>query len=483
MEIIQNEKFKKDAIDYENERHILINSGAKNQVKNIKNRAILLYDKDDHQIYERLQKLLKNHCIIHIKQKETWEYFKKSGVPIVYVDKKDTEDVILQKVRLYNEYVDSRHQSLEILYIEYTWKLNRIHFFNDIMLKKYRKLQFIGIKDVFAKKPILVFSDNQVERKKDDEYTHFIFYGAIGDTMIILPIFYFLIEKYKHENQKLNFILHYTINYDFIKYFLNDFESTVIYEKPFNFKTTTEFALKEYQNFKLVDTIKICAKLFGNKEYKSFFELLCEESNFEITITPNTLLKKFKQHLHIKVSEKLNKIKNNHKKVICFQRMSGTRDMMTSEIAKQIPINIAKHIIDYCIKMDYAVINIEPAETNKDLFMYDLSNNSLPEIVEILNGADLFIGVDSCFGHICALIDTPNIICHGSTCPWYKYFSPAFMPLSHSYSFLPKDMNYNNLDPDRINTVLNEVLSGKRYFCTDFTPFEQREEYIHFEQC
>ena len=53
------------------------------------------------------------------------------------------------------------------------------------------------------------------------------------------------------------------------------------------------------------------------------------------------------------------------------------------------------------------------------------------------------------------------------------------MPISRNYSLFPVD--YITIKGKKLFQVVWDILTGRRQLCRDFTPQDQRQEFIHYE--
>ena len=164
--------------------------------------------------------------------------------------------------------------------------------------------------------------------------------------------------------------------------------------------------------------------------------------------------------------------------VIGLQRISTTTDQQGNRV-KEWNVEEAKIFILLCGQMRIGVINFEPSEKSF-VFDYDCGQIPFPEVFQWLAAIDLFVGIDSSFGHACALIGTASLTMFISSDPLYVSNSLFFMPHSNNYSLFP-DNNTQQIAGKRVFAIVYDILTGKKKLDKNFTPMKLKKEMVHYE--
>lgn len=90
------------------------------------------------------------------------------------------------------------------------------------------------------------------------------------------------------------------------------------------------------------------------------------------------------------------------------------------------------------------------------------SRLKIPEIIGVMNDIDLFVGIDSCCGHIAAMMGIPNVTIWGMNSPLKQYYKAdsyneiSFRCLRNNFSICQTE---NDISKIKTETVFSITLS------------------------
>ncbi len=170
--------------------------------------------------------------------------------------------------------------------------------------------------------------------------------------------------------------------------------------------------------------------------------------------------------------------KKFHSKMqVAVQRLSSTKDIHGNNL-KEWPKEEMRKLIDYCRLNNIDIINVCPHDECRQEYSVDKGNLSLTELFDYLCEIDLFIGIDSSIGHMCALTGTPNLNLYFSRLSRSEYPGHIFMPLSMSYTLFAKD-NYPK--GESVIKAMNSILFESKKLSSEFLPLTERRDGLQYE--
>lgn len=305
----------------------------------------------------------------------------------------------------------------------------------------------------------IIYSDTKEE--KNGEIDYYVLNWGCGDFFIMLPLLYSLSKR-----DKTKFITDNNNIYNiFCKLGFKDIAELVYIPADSVYLIQGNHHLKSLHNAFTYD-------MFSKEQ--GVFETLCDyyrESGVINDLSYDEIFYNFKCNFPYKWS------KHNHKRVkVAVQRLSSSTDLFGNS-EKEWPTSEMNKLINYCKLNNIELINVCPHDEMKDKYLFDESDKNLLDLFPFLCEIDLFIGIDSAIGHMCALTGTPSLS---------LYFS-EFDKHKHNFKFMPLSMNYTLFTKSRYPKVkdiikeMNNILSGKRKLSDKFVPFIERQENVHYE--
>lgn len=296
--------------------------------------------------------------------------------------------------------------------------------------------------------------------------TYIVLAGGAGDVFIFLPIIY-QIQK----NRNCRFIALAKNIYDVLC--------------KLGFHNILEFVDDPMISYLLVDSkykpfpnfvgMFLNLSSFYESENKSRFELFCDYYR-EIDLIPGLSYQKifneFKRNFPYQWKKP-----NNSKIKVAIQRLSSSKDE-NGYSSKEWPQSETRKLITYCNSNNIELINVCPHDNLRNEYSADEGHQTFAGLLEFLCNINVFIGIDSSIGHLCALTGTPNINLYFSKSEHRNYYSHTFMPLSMSYTLFAQDQ-YPRFET--IVSVMNLVLSESIQLSSEFIPLMKRKENIHYE--
>ena len=326
---------------------------------------------------------------------------------------------------------------------------------------------------------LFYYSDKKtiINNKKPDTYNYFIL-GGFGDILIHIPILYDLQKKYANTGIKFKLITGDEKKSQLIRYFLPETDVRTSHCAIFSEKTDTAEIFETFLNYKTIPQGST-DDIFQNKDFfdtnfviNSIYEMICRRYDPSDEFTSVKLLNSYKKYFdNYRKNFKIFPEKESY--YIGVQR--------TSKTSKYLPWEFMNTFISLCHQNNIKVINIDPNEEYKDHYDYDYSYLSLNETFDLLSGVNAFIGIDSCFGHACALLNVPNLICFSSTFIADQAFGPNFKPISNNYSFVAKVPEHPSFNVYRIFVVLQDIIHKRLILLNEFTPTADLREFYDYE--
>lgn len=447
---------KKDVIEYQ-QQYMKIQSGLAKSIL-MQKHEIILYVLEDISHKEALYKFrdICTYSIFLVLYSIDYEFFIKNKVKWISISGQDKEQDIIQKETNPQQIINIGHRRY------YRCILSNSRGDHPSILPIYymihKKYFLINIYTMPKNEIRLVFSD----KKKIGKEKIIFFAGGIGDNFILIPILYYA----QNHGTKLPIIL--TYSYDVIKYLTNSMNQ-LYFIKP----------NVEYENIMMIikadffDTIKLD---INNKE--SIFEETCKyfkANGYIDTSDPVEILNDFKKnfphHWYKSKSDKSSTYK------VAFQRMSTSINIY-GKYAKVWPKSECRKFIKQCAENNIKIINIAWDNEMENEYPENIGHQTFEEVLEKLKDVDAFIGIDSSFGHACALLGTPNITLFVSDDIKYQYYSFRFMPISMNYSVFTEN---GYITAEKAFDVLWRVLHFKINLKEHYISLDQKVEKRHYE--
>jgi hypothetical protein len=465
----------------------------KNEIKEVykKNVRSVVFSFKNISILEKFPFLLLNSILIKIYKNDTIRMIEKA-CPIIPLDSSDSMEQIIWKISnsSTNELTISLSEN-EYIFCLYTQILDD-HSFNPLffimLLEEITEFSnMLYLKDVVnptSNYYLLLYSDLKLE-KEDIENTidGYFIYEGYGDILIQIPILYHIIKQAQHKKQKIKLLTDTEKKFKMLHYFLPEADVLLIQCILFSRFIDKSFIFKDFYKYKVlsitaVDNVKI---LDHNLLINSFFELICTKFyDNKKWWTASEVLSSYKKYF-MKYKKNVKKFQDNKtfKFWVCVQRNSGTK--VNNFKVKHLPWSFMENVISICHQNNIGVINIDPDEENGDKYDYNYGALGLIKIFNVLCSVDAFLGIDSCFGHACALLNIPSVSCISSTFIIFQLLGPSFRPISNNYSFIPTNPEKPSFDANRVCNILQNILKGKLVLSNEFIPTKEIKEFHEYE--
>lgn len=436
--------------------------------------VLLVLSETYRNFFSRIQGYDWSNCLIEIHHADSFERLIHSPFPIVQVETSDTAESIQQKCEnghyLHSIPTDCGQKKYRcVLVVTDAQTIQKNHVIVEIIssfLCKY--FHFIGTK-TFGTTSYITFSDRKERAHCRNNIQRYLICGALGDALISVPVVFYL----QYHDGAQNFVSYYS--------------SQKIVE------TTTFFTAETNVRHRAIPGMEQFFQRFQHIHLEQFeqfhFHWICplkdlKQSAFEITnkqyaasTDSHTIFQFFRQNFVLPTSHVLTDFKKRFRYVIGFQRCSATQPKGIP--CKELPPDVAQEFLYLCRKNQVGVINLEPCDSYKEQYDLDVSAMELPQIFPLMTELDLLVGIDSCFGHAAALLDVPSVTAFVTTDELYQYMEKYFMPISRNYSLFPVD--YITIKGEKLFQVVWDILTGRRQLCRDFTPQDERQEFVHYE--
>ncbi len=162
-----------------------------------------------------------------------------------------------------------------------------------------------------------------------------------------------------------------------------------------------------------------------------------------------------------------------HRIRVAIQRLSGHR--LDNFCVREWDIEQTREFLTLCRHNDIETINLEPAEPFKSEYALDYSAGGIWWITQFLSNVDMFIGIDSCMGHICSAVRIPSITLFTGNGTNHLYNNSNYMPLSHNISVFRKGNN-SVIKGEYVFHLMMDILNGKRPLSKTFIHKVNRRE-------
>ncbi len=140
----------------------------------------------------------------------------------------------------------------------------------------------------------------------------------------------------------------------------------------------------------------------------------------------------------------IKRIRKKHNKVIGLQIHTTS----INPLHRNYSVENAQRFIDVCIHNNIAICILTPYEGEKLQNCYDLSYMSIDKLPDIIKMLDCIVSIDSCCGHIAALMNTPSIIIFNTVLP----YSQSVIRMNRN--LVSKDDDVNSIKPEVIYKTL-----------------------------
>ena len=455
-----------------------------------KNVRSALFSFENISILEKFPFLLLNSILIKIYKNDTIDMLKKA-CPIIPLNSSDNMERIIWRINnsSTNEQTVSKTEN-EYIYCLYTQILDDYSFnplFFLMLLEEIKEFpNRLCLQDVVnptSNYQLLLYSDSKPEITVEEKNViGYFICGGDGDMLIHIPILYHIQKQAQDKGTKIKLFTDIEKKLKVLHYFFPDADILLSQCILFSRFINRSFILKDFYKYRAipetVDDIKI---LDHDLSINSFFELTCNEFYAgEDGYTARHILNSYKKYF-IKHKKNAKKFQENasFKYWVCLQRNSGSK--VNNLRVKYLPWSFMDDFISLCHQNSVGVINIDPDEENGSKYDYNYSDLGLIEIFDLLCSVDAFLGIDSCFGHACALLNIPSVSCLSSTFTTFQLLGPSYRPISNNYSFIPINPDKPSFDANKVFCVLHNILKGNLVLSNEFIPTKELKEFHEYE--
>lgn len=426
------------------------------------NRTAMLLFRDKQKKQKSFEKVLRNSAIYRLKHEASLDYFIKNQIPIIVVDSNECLDMLIEKIRNPKMNVAQKIndiQNYQCHLIQINDDLTRINGFNDVQFVWALKYFFLDASDINLADPDphLIFCDTKISEPRDYRIKHYIFQNSYGDLMLLMPLLYMVQQIARSQKRKIIFYLKDDKQAEILRYFIPN-ANIKIWKQPLlsqqNNLTKLQQLRKDICYIDITDTI-----LDNRNEDSILLNDMCKKEVFNLKGDAQNYIDKLKKSLKAYPKD-FQFLHHKYKYVIAMQRLSDTRTAEGCPV-KELSLKVIQKFIVTCTQHDIAVINLEPGEAHTGLYTADYSSWGFQKIFNLLQNVDLFIGVDSCFGHACALLNVPSITCLVTNASWYKMTCRWYIPITSNLTLIPKNFEKERITSDVLFNMAQKILSGE----------------------
>ena len=319
---------------------------------------------------------------------------------------------------------------------------------------------------IYNNRMIFIFSD--ISEGKNHRTQYLVLAGGAGDVFIFLPILYNL-----HIKEKYKFIILHKNMYN-VLCTLGFHDMIEFIYVPAIWSLLIDEQRRPFKNIKKGFILSIFSK-DNEQDKKSRFEVFCDYYK-EMEMLPNISYKTVFENFRRKFPHKWINPENSKIK-IAVQRISSSKDENGNTI-KEWPKGEMRRLINYCRSNDIDLINVCPHDDMRNEYPLDQGDRTFEELWELLCEIDLFIGIDSSIGHMCALTGTPNLNLYFSKSKEINFNNRTCMPLSMSYTLFTKDEYPKS---EHVIREMNNILFDGKWLSSEFIPLTERMEGMHYK--
>lgn len=307
--------------------------------------------------------------------------------------------------------------------------------------------------------------------------------GGNGDYLIVVPIIDYLLSS---TLVSVEFIT----DQKQIAYLSSQFNQNIVY------KSKKDIYIESCKDFSLINQM---LELFAFSESKNenFFDEIRYSQNqtdyFESVtnrishlfgipkVSPSLIFDTYTSKKNFYSTNVLpNWLYEKYRYLICFQRISSVGKLPDGTYTKEWPYHLSIEFIQLCHDFDIGVINVEPEDKNQLPYDYDISHLNIKDVSCVINSINAFVGIDSCFGHACALTKIPSI-----TLYTYNGIKKdrifEYLPISMNYSIIPTYLNSRIISAYKVFEILQKILTGDRILEDRYITLDQKKEGVHYE--
>ncbi|MBU8772089.1 glycosyltransferase family 9 protein [Cytobacillus oceanisediminis] len=138
-----------------------------------------------------------------------------------------------------------------------------------------------------------------------------------------------------------------------------------------------------------------------------------------------------------------------------------------------------EEFISLCKENNYQLINLAPLQGSLPKEVLDVSNLEVSQLFSVIGKLSVFVGIDSCCGHIAGVMKIPNLTIWGENSPGSVYINDiprriSFRTLSMNYSLESTTRDINRITPEIVfkrmeDIIYNRIILKKSLITVDET--------------
>ena len=345
-------------------------------------------------------------------------------VSVVLIYKKEEETELQDYYRKFSDveiYINSdfemdKHTMLSGLNRCFLFLIKRLSSFKKLLLyyaqnhlqsiiPEYYQYSFTMRSSCNAYRNFPVYRKN-VLQGNDKRIAVILVNKGYGDAVLLYP----LIQKFAREKADAGYridIYHsYHHSMDLANHFVHDHAQ---YMYPY-IDTRITWSVMDETVFDVYESIYDFAKLTIN----SAFTYIREASKFLGTSCADDFLNTMTVRVD-PTEEELRQYQSRYKYVVGIQFY--THDDMIDDIPRSWNASNSLSFIQHCLENNIGIVNLTPCPFPLPDWIYRADDHSVSELFSVIKALDACVTIDSCCGHVAAVLGVPNVVLLGTILP------------------------------------------------------------------
>lgn len=273
-----------------------------------------------------------------------------------------------------------------------------------------------------------------------------------GDNIITLAYLHYFAKLKSKQGYKIKFYHFYEPGYHLSEIFTYDYENHI-----YPLTNTFDF-LTNIQKQSLIESLKSTTLVHvSNRFIPSAYTKLASLSKI---LNMGELDKNFINELNLQipslpkaVEKNIQRLKKQYQYIIGVQFYTCHDSDFV--VKRSWSLSNAQKFICLCEKNGIGVINLSPHENTLETAL-DLSALNINQLFAVINGIDLFVGIDSCCSHIAGVLKKNNIVLLGKVLN-----QKTQRPLCNNFTLISKQGDIDKIDVHYVYQKAIDVLTGK----------------------